>query len=172
MAPPNKAAGDDLSPEEKAEVVVTRLERFIRDHRTLSRGVSFRQWQDLARREIVDLLREMESRHQDDHRFLDRTLMILGAGLATVGLWGTALAVHAAPDRVFVGILTLLGGLSVLWCLGALGLRSPLRRFRRDLTRDRMTRVHGLNRKVRELEDQLKKRRKALERDLDETPGA
>jgi len=172
MAPPRKPARDTdgLTPEERADVVVTRLERFIRDHRTLSKGVSFRKWQDMARTEIAELLHEAQGQHEDDHRYLDRTLMVFGAGLATIGVWGTALAIGAAPDRVFAGILTLLGGVAVLWCVGALGLRSPFKRFRRDMTRDAMVRVHGINRKVRDLEHQLKKRQKALAKQLDEMP--
>lgn len=173
MAPPRKRQETDRpSPEDRADLVVTKLERFIRDHRTLSKGVSFRKWQELARSEIADQLRDVEGQHEADHRSLERTLMALGAGLATIGIWGTALAIGAAPDRVIAGILTLFGGVIVLWVVGALGLRSPIRRFRRDLARDGLSRVQTLNRKVRDLEHQLKKRQKSLERQLDDMPEA
>lgn len=159
-----------LKVEEKAEIVVTRLERFIRDHRTLSRGVSFRKWQDLAKSEIADLLREQESQQAQDHRYIERTLMLIGAGLATIGVWGTALALSMAPERVLAAILTLLGGFIVLWGVGALGLRTPFRQFQVDNARMALERVRSINKTVRDLEHQLKKRKKALEKELDEMP--
>lgn len=172
MAPPRKRRPDPdrPSPEDRADLVVTKLERFIRDHRTLSKGVSFRKWQELARSEIADQLRDVDGQHAADHRTLDRTLMVLGAALSTIGIWGTALAIDAAPDRVIAGVVTLFAGLVVLWCVGVLGLRSPLRRFRRDRAREGLTRVHTLNRKVRDLEHQLKAREKALRKQVDELP--
>ncbi len=166
--PARKTPG--LAPEERADVVVTKLERFIRDHRTLSKGVSFRKWQDMARAEIAEQIHDVQGQRKADSRTLERILMVMGAGLATIGVWGTALAIGAAPDRVVAAILTMLGGLAVLWCVGALGLRSPFRRFRDDMTRDAMVRVHTVNRKVRDLEHQLKKRQKALERQIDDMP--
>ena len=172
MAPPRKPARktSGLAPEERADVVVTKLERFIRDGRTLTKGVSFRAWQDMARAEIAEQIHEIQGQHANDSRALERTLMVLGVGLATIGVWGTALAIGAAPDRVVAGILTMLGGLAVLWGIGALGMRSPFRRFRDDMTRDSIVRVHSIHRKVRDLEHQLKKRQKALERQVDEMP--
>lgn len=159
-----------LKAEERAEVVVTRLERFIRDHRTLTGGVSFRKWQDMAKTEIADLLREIETEQVREGRALERTLMVVGVGLATIGFWGTVLALSMAPDRVIAGVLTLLGGVIALWGIGALGLRSPFKRFQTDHTRITLDRARMVNRKVSELEHQLKKRKKALEKELDAMP--
>lgn len=159
------------TPEEQAEVVVMRLERFIRDHRvTSSKGMSFRKWQDMAKSEIADMLRDAESRNARDSRFVERALMILGVGLSTVGLWGTALAIQMAPDRVIAGGLTLLGGLMILWGLGMLGLRSPFRQIQASSRKLAMVRVRSLNRKVSDLEHALKKRHKALEKELERVP--
>lgn len=162
--------GVTLKAEEKAEIVVTRLERFIRDHRTLSRGVSFRKWQDLAKTEIADLLKEQETQQAREHRYVEKTLMLIGAGLATIGVWGTALALTMAPDRVLAAVLTLAGGFITLWGVGALGLRTPFRQFQTENARLALDRVRAVNRTVRDLEHQLKKRKKALEKELDEMP--
>lgn len=159
-----------LKPEEKAEVVVTKLERFIRDHRTLSRGVSFRKWQDLAKNEIADLLKEQQSEQAREHRYVEKTLMVVGTGLATIGVWGTALALAMAPDRVLAGVLSLLGGLITLWGVGALGLRTPFKQFQAEGARQALGRIRTINKEVRELEHQLKKRKKALEKELDQMP--
>lgn len=161
-------SGSSPTPEERAEIIVTRLERYIRDHRTLSRGVSFRKWQELAKNEIIAMAREMETQHERDHRWLDRALMVFGAGLATVGVWGTALALAAAPNRTVAAVLTVLGGLVILYMVGALGLRSPLKRFQMSSTRAAIGRIRTFHKQVKDLEDGLKKRRKALERDLDD----
>lgn len=174
-APPSKgaaSAGRDArpTPEERADLVVMRLERFIREHRTVSQGVSFRKWQDMARAEIADMLRDVEGRYARESRTLERALMVLGVGLATVGLWGTALAIDAAPDRVLAGILIMFGGLLVLWAVGVLGFRSPFRRFQAVQRRQTFDRVRSLNRKVADLEHALKKRQKALEKELREPP--
>jgi hypothetical protein len=159
-----------LKAEERAEVVVTRLERFIRDHRTLSGGVSFRKWQDLAKNEIADLLREIETEQVREHRYIERTLIVVGIGLATIGFWGTVLALAMAPDRVIAGVLTMLGGLISLWGIGALGLRSPFKRFQTENARITLDRLRTVNRKVSDLEHQLKKRKKALEKEIDALP--
>jgi hypothetical protein len=158
------------SPDERAELVVTKLERFIRENRTVSQGVSFRKWQELAKAEIVDMFRDIETSHARESRTLERTLMVLGAGLATIGVWGTALAVGAAPHRVLAAMAVLGGGLVVLWCVGALGMQAPIRRFRASQRQAGFQRVRSLNRKVSDLEHELKRRRKAMQAKVDVTP--
>lgn len=159
-------------PEERAEYIVMKLERFIREGRTLSQGVSFRQWQGLAKAEIIDMIRDVETRHARESRTLERSLMVLGTGLATIGVWGTALAIGAAPDRLVAGFLVLLSGLIVLWVVGSLGMRSPFKRFQADQRRLTTERVRSLHRKVRDLEGELKQRKKRLEAELQKTPQA
>lgn len=165
------AASGHPTPEERADLVVMRLERFIRDHRMQSnKGMSFRKWQDMARSEIAETIRDAQSIEARDTRVLERALILLGAGLATVGLWGTALAIDMAPDRVIAGVLTLFGGLVILWAMGMLGLRTPFRQIAATNRRRALERVRSLNRKVTDLEHALKKRHKALEKELDRPP--
>ncbi|MFA7430130.1 MAG: hypothetical protein WCZ23_08230 [Rhodospirillaceae bacterium] len=165
------ASSGHPTPEERAEVVIMRLERFIRDHRTTSnKGMSFRKWQDMGRAEIADMIRDAQSIEARETRLLERALILLGAGLATVGLWGTALAIDMAPDRVIAGILTLFGGFIILWAMGMLGVRTPFRQIAATNRRLALERVRSLNRKVTDLEHALKKRHKALEKELDRPP--
>lgn len=159
------------TPEERADVVVLKLERFIRDNRTLSQGVSFRKWQDMARVEILKALYDAEADHAHETHVVDRALMLLGIGLSTVGVWGTALAVSMAPDRVIAAVIMLLGGLAVLWAIGLLGLRTPFKRFQAATRRARLERVRSLSREISDIEYLLKKRKKSVERERDLLEG-
>lgn len=159
-----------LKAEERAEVVVTKLERFIRDHRTLTRGVSFRKWQDMAKSEIAQLIVEVQNDHHEQNRSAERLLILLGVSLATIGVWGMALALQMAPNRFLAALLVAVAGVVALWVAGAFGLRSPLRRFRVNSTRKSLERVRSLNSKVTELEQYLKKRKRALEGEIEALP--
>lgn len=156
------------TPEEKAEVIVLKLERFIRDNRTLAKGVSFRRWQELARIEIASAIRSRGIVQDIECRALDRALMVLGIGLATIGLWGSLWAIDAAPNRILAGTLIFIGGMLVLWVCGALGLKSPLKRFQGRRRRATMKKVRSLHAEVRALETYLKKRKKQLEDEIDD----
>lgn len=155
------------TPEERAALVVTRLERFIRDGRSASAGVSFKSWQAMARQEIADALRAVEDREARENRTLDRLVLLAGAALSTIGVWGMALALDQAPDRVIAAGLVLFAGLVVLWIMGALGLRSPIGRIRDARRRAALARVDDLHRRVRRLEIELKSRAKALQAERD-----
>lgn len=161
------------APDERAEVVVTKLERFIRENRSASAGVSFRSWQAMAKQEITDAIRAVEGRQARESRTLDRLVLLAGAALSTIGVWGVALAIGQAPDRVLAAGLVLFAGLVVLWIMGALGLRSPIGRVKDARRRAALARVDDLHRQVRRLESDLKSRAKKLreERDaMDEGP--
>ncbi|WP_019643638.1 hypothetical protein [Novispirillum itersonii] len=160
---------DDIgTPEEKAEVIVLKLERFIRDNRTLAKGVSFRKWQELARLEIASAIRSKEVLRDLESRALDRAMIVLGVGLATVGVWGSLLAVDAGPSRIIAGTLTFIGGMMTLWVAGALGLKSPLKRFQSNRRRSHMKKVRALHAEVLALESYLKKRKKQLEEEIED----
>lgn len=155
------------SPDERADVVVTKLERFIRENRSASAGVSFKSWQGMARQEIADAIRAVEGRQARESRMIDRLVLLAGAALSTIGVWGTALAIGQAPDRVLAAALILLAGLVLLWIMGALGLRAPFGRLRDAQRRAALARVDDLHRQVRRLEVDLKSRAKKLQQERD-----
>lgn len=151
------------TPEERAEVVVIKLERFIREGRSATAGVSFKSWQSMAKAEIAAALKAAESQEARASRLIDRLVLLGGAALSTIGVWGTALAIGQAPDRILAAVLILLSGLMLLWVGGALWLRGPLGRFRDDRRRAALKRVDDLHRQVRRLEIDLKSRAKKLQ---------
>jgi hypothetical protein len=142
-------------------VVVTKLERFIREGRSASAGVSFKSWQGMAKAEIAAALKATEGQEARAGRTIDRLILLGGAALSTIGVWGTALAVDQAPDRVVAAVLILLGGLVLLW-IGA-----PFGRLRDAHRRAALKRVDDLHRQVRRLEVDLKSRAKKLQAERD-----
>ncbi|SOE01151.1 hypothetical protein [Caenispirillum bisanense] len=155
------------TPDERAEVVVTKLERFIREKRSASAGVSFKSWQAMAKQEIADAVRAVEGEQAKDSRVLDRLVLLGGAALSTIGVWGTALAIGQAPDRVWAAVAIMAAGFVLLWIMGALFVRSPLGRFRDERRQAALRRMDDLHRQVRRLENELKARAKGLQKELD-----
>lgn len=155
------------TPEERAEVVVTKLERFIREKRSATAGVSFKSWQAMARQEIADAVRAVETEQARDSRLLDRLVIMGGAALSTIGVWGTALAIDQAPDRVWAAVFIMAGGFVLLWVMGVLFIRAPFGRFRQEQRQAALRRMDGLHRQVRRLENDLKARTRKLQKDLD-----
>ena len=104
-------------PEEHAEYVIRRLEKFIRDGRTLDEGMSFRKWQFMAKKEIALAIAEAQNAHKFDEINSRRALFISAAALTTIGFWGTAISM----ERVAYlpgGIVCLIAGLTMLFVEG------------------------------------------------------
>ncbi|MEZ7881125.1 MAG: hypothetical protein QMC11_13030 [Rhodospirillales bacterium] len=143
-------------PEEHAEYVIRRLEKFIRDGRTLDEGMSFRKWQFMAKKEIALAIAEAQNAYKFDEINSRRALFISAAALTTIGFWGTAISM----ERVAYlpgGIVCLIAGLTMLFVAGG-------GRYRRYKNRkDNVKRAHRLI-KIQS----LNKRVKALERDLED----
>ena len=80
LAPPDALMGGQPSPEERAHFVVKRLEQFIRDGRTVAQGMSFRQWQAMARIEIANAIIAAENIRQEDDVVTKRFLFVAASG--------------------------------------------------------------------------------------------
>ena len=93
-------AKNDPTPEERAEYIVKRLELFIRENREPFKGMNFNKWQQLARAEIMNSLRDYEKNRYDQNQVTRRMLFIIGSSIATMDS----------------GVLRLLlGGLIICW---------------------------------------------------------
>ena len=92
--------GQNPTPVERADVIVKRLEQFIREGRSQRGGISFKRWQELAVHEVDNAIRDAERHWRNDQRFITRGLAVGAACLITIGFWGTVLAAEAAPDRL------------------------------------------------------------------------
>jgi hypothetical protein len=168
FASPAQAAAhlpDNPTAQERADFVTRRLEQFIRDNRTIDRGVNFRQWQAMAQAEIVNAIQDAELDAQKDDVVTKRLMFIAAASLVTVGFWGVAFA----WGRVGYMSAALICGLAAL-ALFAGALEWPIRRaVKRHARRRRgaaLGRIEDLNARIRQMERELKREEKALEERL------
>lgn len=164
---PKDLPGKDglATPEQRADFVLKRLERFIRDGRTISEGMNFKHWQDMARSEIANAIIEAENDHQDDKIVTRRLLFTVASATVTIGFWGTIMAFEKASFLV----VAIIFGITGVWLFAVIG-EWPLRRFikgRRAKTRARtLRRVEGLTKRIRKMEIELKDEAKKLEKML------
>lgn len=153
--PPPDESGHP-TPEQRADFVVKRLEQFIREGRTLSEGMSLRQWQDMARFEIANAVAAAENASRDDDQVTRRVMFTIAAALVTVGFWGTVFSFDKAPYLVVAFIFTITG----LITLAIVGEWRFMKYFRRHQARKReksMRRIEDLTRRIKRMEKELEK---------------
>ena len=102
--------GKNPTPTERADLIVKRLEQFIREGRTSQRGVAFKKWQEFAIDEVTNAIRDAERSWRGDHKFLTSALTIGAVALLTIGIWGSALAADMAPDRQTGALILMIAG--------------------------------------------------------------
>jgi len=150
------------TPLERADFVARRLEQFIRDNRTIDRGVNFRQWQAMARVEIVNAIEDAQADAQKDDAVTRRLMFIAASSLVTVGFWGVAFA-WGRVGYLAVAVVCGLAALALFF--GAL--ETPIRRAAKRHARRRRSiglgRIEDLNGRIRHMERELKREEKILE---------
>ena len=147
---------------ERADFVARRLEQFIRDNRTIDRGVNIRHWQAMARAEIVNAIEDAEADAQNDEAVTKRLMFIAASSLVTVGFWGVAFA----WGRVgYLAVAVVCGLAALALFVGAL--ETPIRRAAKRHARRRRSlglgRIEDLNGRIRHMERELKREEKILE---------
>ena len=116
VAAPSNVDSDERgnpTPEQRAEFIIRELEEFIRKNRGAC-GMSFSEWQDMAKKEIANALIEAEKDYHEHDRVIRRLLISAAAVLVTIGFWGTALAFDKAHYLLVGTIFTIAG----LWLFG------------------------------------------------------
>jgi hypothetical protein len=158
--------GNNPTPEEHAEYVIMRLEQFIRDGRTIDEGMSFKKWQTMAKTEIALAIAEAENSQDHDEISSRRTLFVSAAAMITIGFWGTAVSLHKVAELIG-GLVILTAGIIMLMTAG--GFRYRKYKNRKDgLKRAlRLTRIESLNRRIKQLEQELEKELKEKGKQLD-----
>jgi len=160
--------GKNPTPIERADVIVKRLEKFIREGRSQRGGISFKRWQELAVHEVDNAILDAERHWRNDQRFVTRGLAIGAACLITIGFWGTLLAAEAAPDRQTAAIILIIAGGILFVVLGTWGARRLHRYYKAGYRRDRFARISVFDRQLAQLDRDLEKRLKEIEETLDE----
>ena len=159
------------TPEQRADFVVKRLEQFIRDHRTVDEGMSFKQWADMARTEIAITIVDAETSYQDDDVVSNRLVISAAASMITIGFWGTLLAFDKAQYLV-VAIICVIAGLWLFAVAGEWRFRKFFRMREAKKRAKSLRRVENLNRRIKQMEKQLEKDVKEMEKTVAAMVGA
>jgi len=164
--PQNQPSVDQFTtPEERAEFVLQQLEQFIRDGRTISEGMNFRQWQEMAKVEIANAIVASQADIIDEEAVTKRLLFTFGASFTTIGFWG---GLWAYDQLHYVGA-ALLCGAAGLFMLGV-AVEWRFRKYwklRQFGVRERtLRRVQDLTKRIKKMESELEKEEKRLEKEF------
>jgi len=156
------------TPDERAELVVKRLEMFIRENRTEHGGMSFKKWQDLAQAEIVAALLEDEADWRRDDSFMTKLYAATAAALVTIGMWGTVMAFLNSKNHTIEGVMLFGGGMALLAIATSFGTWQAFKRFKKNRRDERLKRVRSMDAKLKQLDRDLEKRVKDMEGAVEE----
>lgn len=163
---PNIPQLEDMpSPEQRAVVIMMRLEQFIRDGRTIDEGMNFKKWQLMATAEIANAIASAELVYQREDHTTKRLLFTFASALITIGFWGTAVSLHKV-GYLAGGIVTFISG-AVLMGVAVEWRFRIWNKKRVAIKRDkRLANIEFLNRRIRDMENKLEKVAKDLEKEL------
>ena len=156
------------TPHERADLIVRRLENFIREGRTEDGGINFRKWQELAVLEVANAIRDAEKYLSSDQRFFTRSLSVGAVALLTIGIWGTILAADAATDRKTAAFILIIAGGVLVSVLAIWGFRRIDHYFKRGRRQYHIQRVLNFDNQLAKLDKDLEKRLKKLQETLNE----
>ncbi|MEK9671261.1 MAG: hypothetical protein VW268_01990 [Rhodospirillaceae bacterium] len=161
----------NLTPEERAEYIIMRLEQFIRDGRTIDEGMSFKKWQAMAKSEIAIAIAAAQNEIQKDDPVTRRLLFMSAACLTTIGFWGTAVSLH--KTTYLIGAIVCGGaGIMLLLIAGEWRFKKWRRKKDAELRTERLANIENLNKRIKGLERALEKEEKLLEKKLKKTRDA
>jgi hypothetical protein len=158
----------DPTPQDRADYLVRKLEQFIRDGRTV-RGVSFRDWQAMARSELANSFAEVDRRRIEIQKDLAmrRLLLVASVTLVTIGFWGGVMALDKGRD--WLAALVMLGaGTVLLGYAGDFGIRRLWHRGAGKQRKQRFERIESFDRQLRQLEAEIRHKLKQTEADARE----
>jgi uncharacterized coiled-coil protein SlyX len=153
-------------PEEHAEYVIRRLEKFIRDGRTLDEGMSFRKWQSMAKTEIAVSITETQNNYKHDEANSRRVLFVSASAMTTIGFWGTVISLEKVT-YLPGGIICLIAGLLILF-LTNMGHYRRYKSHKDGIKRaGQLIKIKSLNNRVKKLEWDLEEEEKHLDKSIE-----
>ena len=156
------------TPHERAELVVRRLEDFIRKGRTEDGGINFRKWQEMAAVEVADAIRDAERYLRSDQRFWTRSMSVGAASLLTIGVWGTVLAADATADRQMTALILIITGILLLGLVSIWAVRRMDHYYKKGRRRYHLKRIIDFDRKLATLDKEMENRIRNLQESLRE----
>lgn len=159
-------ADDGPTPEQQADYLVRKLEQTIRDNRTV-RGMSFATWQAIAREEIVNALRGSRRRIIVNDRTTNRLVLASTATIVTAGFWGAVLVVdqsYGGAAALAVGAV----GLALLMTGADWALKRLAGGWAKAKREERLTNIEDMDRRIKRMEADMKKKETRLKDRMDE----
>lgn len=155
------------SPQQQADYLVRKLEQTIRDNRTV-KGMSFRTWQAIAKEEIANALAAAEKRHVKESQTINRLILVVASSLVSIGFWGAVVAVDRAYGAI-AAMVSLAAGLALFFVLADFGLKKLGSSWDKSRREERLANIESLDRRIKRMEDALKKKHDQLKERLEET---
>ena len=146
------------TPRQRGELIVKRLENFIRDGRSDKGGMSFRRWQEMAVNEFTNALLDAERDGQRDNQFMLRVISVGGLAVVTIGFWGAIVVSGLAYDRQLVAFILIGAGGLLSVVSGLWGLRRVAGHFLSGRREVRLQRIANFDYQLVQLDNELQKR--------------
>jgi hypothetical protein len=146
------------TPRQRGELIVKRLENFIRDGRSDKGGMSFRRWQEMAVNEFTNALLDAERVERRDKQFMLRVITVGGLAVITIGFWGVIVVAGLSYDRQLVAFILIGAGGLLSLVFGLWGLRRVGERFLLGRREVRLQRIANFDYQLVQLDNELQKR--------------
>ena len=159
----NSVEDNNPTPDERAAFIMQRLEQFIREGRTLSEGMSFRKWQEMATIEIANAIVETQADAQDDEVVTKRLLFTFGASFVTIGFWG-GLWAYDQVHYIAVAFLCAAAGMIMIGVALEWRFRKYWKRRQVGVRKKALRRCQDLTRRIKTMEFELEKEEKRLKK--------
>ncbi len=156
-APKKMPAG--ISPEERADFIVKRLEEFIREKRNPGEGMSFKHWQALGKAEIAAAIAAAVKEQTRGDAGLKRVLFTAASALVTVGFWGMAVSLNRA-DYVLAGAICFAAGIALMAVAGEWSYARWQARRRLRERMETLARIGDLDKRLKGIEKEREKEAK------------
>ncbi len=151
----------DPTPEQRADMVIKKLEKVIKDSKESSAankgGMSYRKWQNEARKEIISAILNAERCQSYKSNFFNRFLMLVGATTASLGFLGAIVAYGQTGRSLVAAVCVALGIIFIVMGFEWLTINNVKLYF--SQRRDRkLARINDLDRQIKVLEQYLEDR--------------
>ena len=151
-------SGNKPTPKQRSELIVKRLENFIREGRSDNGGMSFKRWQEMAIHEFTNAILDAEQDEKNDYQFMTRVIAVGALAIITIGFWGAIVAAGVSYDRQLTAFILIGAGGLLFLVFGLWGLRRLGEHLLSGRRRERLNRIAKFDHQLAQLEVDLRKR--------------
>ena len=171
-----KLAKPNPTPEERAELIIRRLEQIIHEEKakrvsvikSKQTGMSYRKWQDTARMEITAAIHNAERIATIDAWVINRLLMIGGSCLVSIGFLGAVFAMDRIDREIAAAVAAVFGVVFL-----SIGCEWPIRRaaktYKAKKRAEAISRIINIDKQIKMMERHLQDKKDALKQEINYT---